>query len=71
MQLTNKQQKDLGFHPFERNSYELIHWTEEIAFNTKNNTVYEFCEVDGVGKSIVQVNSYTELKDLIENVLML
>ena len=71
MQLTTKQQKELGFNPYKNSGYEFVHWSEEIAFNSKDNTVYEFCEVDGIGKSIVKVNNYNELKDLIKNVLFL
>lgn len=71
MKITNKQQKELGFNPFNKSEYEFVHWSEEIAFNSKDDTVYEFCEVDGIGKSIVKVKNYDELKDLIKNVLFL
>lgn len=67
MVLTDKQKKKLGFTLCAVNKDELIHWSEEIRFNTTSQTLYD----NETKKSIAKVNSFEELKDLIENVLML
>ncbi len=48
-----------------------VHYSEEVVFNSKNNTLYDFCEVEGIGESIVKVKNLEELKEIIDNVLML
>ena len=68
--LNSKQQKELGFLPFRNSNFEFVHWSEEIMLSTKENLIYEFCEVKGVGAPITRVNNYQELKMIIKDVLL-
>ena len=68
--LNSKQQKELGFLPFRDSNFEFVHWSEEIMLSTKENLIYEFCEVNGVGNPITRVSSYQELKMIIEEILL-
>ena len=69
MRVNRKSLEELGFLPFRKSSFEFIHWSEEIMLSTKENLIYEFCEVKGVGNPITRVNNYQELKMIIKDVL--
>lgn len=58
--------EELGFLPYNKSDYEFVHCSEEYAYNLKDNSVWAFCEVDGMYERLTVITKVSELKDFLE-----
>lgn len=57
--------EQLGFTPYSKNSFEYVHFNEEFVYNIKDKSVYEFCEVDGVGEKLTTITKVDKLEEFL------
>lgn len=65
MRVNRKVLEELGFTPYQTD-YEFVHWGEEYAYNLKDNSIWAFCEVDGMYERLTTITKVSELKDFLD-----
>lgn len=53
-----------------KNNYEFVANNQDLLFNLKNNTLYDYCEVTGEQTPIVKVRNSKELEEVLESLLL-
>lgn len=57
--------EQLGFTPYSKNSFEYVHLNEEFVYNLKDKSIYEFCEVEGVGEKLTTITKVDKLEEFL------
>lgn len=66
MKISKEELEDRGFCQHKDNCYEF--YLDDVMFNNKNNTFYDFCEVLGVGEEIVRVKNKEEFETILDGI---